>query len=222
MAVVHRWDVPPEAARAIQEGLRGRVERADRLGAVELVAGVDVAYPVSGVARAAVAVLDAATLALREYAVVERAVTFPYVPSLLSFREVPVVLEVFHRLARPPDLLICDGQGVAHPRRLGLASHLGLALDLPTVGAAKSLLVGIHGPLGAERGAWVPLVDGDEVVGAVVRTRTGVRPLYVSVGHRVSLETAVAWVLGCAPRTRLPETTRAAHALASRLSRANR
>ncbi|MCG6964403.1 MAG: deoxyribonuclease V [Acidobacteria bacterium] len=220
MALTHPWEVGPDEARAIQEELRPRVEAVDRLGAVGLVAGVDLAYPVPGLARAAVAVLDAETLELCASAAAEYGVAFPYVPGLLSFRELPPALAAFAMLERLPDLVLCDGHGLAHPRRFGLACHLGLALDLPTIGVAKTLLLGTHGHVPSKRGAWVPLVDHDEVIGAVVRTRAGVRPLYVSVGHRVSLPTAVAWTLRCAPRFRLPETTRAAHALATSATRA--
>ncbi len=217
MELDHPWDVGPGEARAIQEALRPRVEEADRLGEVRRVAGMDLAYPREGVARAAVAVLDAGSLEVVESAVAECAVAFPYLPGLLSFREVPAALAAFAGLAAPPDLVLCDGHGRAHPRRFGLACHLGLALGLPCIGVAKTRLVGCQEPLPLQRGACVPLVDGGEVVGAVVRTREGVRPVYVSVGHRVSLDTAVAWVLRCAPRYRLPETTRAAHHLASQL-----
>ncbi len=166
-------------------------------------------------ARAAVAVLTFPGLSLCDQAVAQRPVTFPYVPGLLSFREVPVVLEALAGLARLPDLLLCDGQGLAHPRRFGIACHLGVLLDLPAIGVAKRRLIGRHEALPQEKGAWVPLYDGDECIGAVVRTRTGVQPLYVSVGHRVSLESAVDWVFRCTTRYRLPETTRAAHRLAS-------
>jgi deoxyribonuclease V len=138
---------------------------------------------------------------------------FPYVPGYLSFREIPAVLAVLERLSVRPDLVLCDGQGIAHPRRFGLASHIGVLTGLPTVGVAKSRLVGTHGEPGRERGDWVPLMDKDEIIGAVLRTRAGVKPIYVSIGHRVALETAIAFVLACTTRYRLPETTRAADRL---------
>ncbi|MCI0577396.1 MAG: deoxyribonuclease V, partial [Chloroflexi bacterium] len=144
-----------------------------------------------------------------------RPTTFPYIPGLLSFRETPAVLEALAQLTIRPDLLLCDGQGLAHPRRLGIACHLGLLSDIPSIGVAKSLLVGRHEPLADERGRWQPLRDRGEVVGAVLRTRAGVAPIYVSIGHRISLETALKYVMRCTPKYRLPETTRQAHRLAS-------
>lgn len=208
------WDLSPEEAIALQLGLRSRVETRDRLGPVRRVAGVDVGFEeVGAVARAAVAVLGPG-LELVDQATSRSPVRFPYLPGLLSFREVPAVLAVLAKIA-PPDLLVCDGQGYAHPRRFGLACHLGVETGLPSIGVAKSRLIGEHGQLPAERGAWRPLVDGGEVVGAVLRTRDGVKPVYVSIGHRISLQTAVDWVLRLTPRYRLPETTRQAHRLAS-------
>jgi deoxyribonuclease V len=212
----HRWDVAPEEARRIQDGGRALVIAEDRLGPIDRVAGIDVGFEQDGrVARAAVAVLAFPSLAPIESAVARRPVAFPYVPGLLSFREIPVVLDALGELRSPPDLLVCDGQGLAHPRRFGLACHLGVLTGLPSVGAAKSRLLGTHAALPPERGAWAPLVDRGETVGAVLRTRAGVAPLYVSVGHRVSLAAAIALVLACTPRYRLPETTRRAHRLAS-------
>ncbi len=201
---------------ALQERLRERVVVQDRLGALHHVAGVDVGFPRGRqTARAAVAVLGFPDLSPCDQTVVCRPVAFPYVPGLLSFREVPAVLAALEALRELPDLILCDGQGQAHPRRFGIACHLGVLLDRPTIGVAKSRLVGRHGPLPEEKGAWVPLYDGSERIGAVLRTRSGVAPLYVSVGHRVSLETAIELVLRCTTRYRLPETTRAAHRLAS-------
>ncbi len=138
---------------------------------------------------------------------------FPYRTGLLSFREAPAVIAALERLRRQPDLILCDGHGIAHPRRLGLASHLGLLLDRPTIGVAKTLLVGVHDEPGPVPGDWAPVVDRGEVIGAALRTRAGVRPVYVSIGHRISLETANRRVLGATTRYRLPETTRAADRL---------
>lgn len=212
----HPWNLTPCEARALQEQLRDRVECRDRLGPVRRVAGIDVGFEKRGaITRAAVAVLGFPDLAPLEEAVARQPTRFPYVPGLLSFREIPAVLEAFEGLRRRPDLIVCDGQGYAHPRRFGLASHLGVLLNLPSIGAAKTRLIGTHGDVPPERGAWTPLVDGDEVIGAVLRSRAGVKPLYVSIGHRMSLETAVRYTMACTTRYRLPETTRAAHRLAS-------
>ncbi len=142
---------------------------------------------------------------------------FPYIPGLLSFREAPVCLEAVAKLGQPPDLFMIDGQGVAHPRRLGLASHLGLFFDKPTIGCAKSRLIGKFEEPGAERGAWSPLRDGEETIGAVVRTRSRVKPVFVSVGHKCTLEDAIRITLACATRYRIPEPTRLAHQAVSRL-----
>jgi len=212
----HPWDVTPAQARAIQLEGRAHVIADDALGRVGRVAGIDVGLEESGaISRAAVAVLEVPSLTLVESAVARLPTAFPYVPGLLSFREIPAALEALGRLSAPPDLLLCDGQGYAHPRRFGLACHLGVLTGLPSIGVAKSRLIGTHGPLPDEKGAWVPLLDGDETIGAVLRTRGGVAPVYVSVGHRVSLPTAIRWVLACTTRFRLPETTRQAHRLAS-------
>jgi len=214
--VQHRWDLTPKEAIALQRELADRVVRADRIGAVRRVAGVDAGFEDAGrVTRAAIAVLEFPGLALVERAIARRPTRFPYVPGLLSFREAPAVLAAFERLRAAPDLVLYDGQGIAHPRRFGIASHVGLLLDVPTIGVAKTRLVGEHRRLPERRSAWVPLVDAGETIGAVLRTRTGVSPLYVSIGHRVSLESAVRWAMACTTRYRLPETTRCAHHLAA-------
>jgi deoxyribonuclease V len=193
-----------------------RVIRCDRLGKITSVAGVDVGFERRGrVTRAAVAVLSFPELELREQRLIRRPTQFPYVPGLLSFREVPAILAALEALDQMPDLLLCDGQGLAHPRRFGLACHLGVLTGLPSIGVAKSRLIGEHAEPGLEKGCWAPLRDDGETIGAVLRSRRGVRPLYVSIGHRVSLETAIEYVLACTPRYRLPETTRLADRLAS-------
>lgn len=216
----HRWDVSFGEARRIQERLRDRVERADRLGAVRRVAGVDVSYDRgSPILYAAVVVLDARTGERLEAAGVRSRATVPYVPGYLSFREIPPLIEAFARLSRPPDLVVCDGHGRAHPRRFGIACHLGVLLDLPTLGCGKSRLVGEHVEPSAARGSHAALRDGREVIGSVVRTREGTKPVFVSTGHRVSLSTARRQVLRLAPRLRLPEPVRAAHAEVNRLRR---
>jgi deoxyribonuclease V len=211
-----RWTVTPREAIALQRELSTRVERADRIGRVRRVCGIDVGFEEDGsITRAAVAVLAFPSLEPLEDAVARRPTSFPYVPGLLSFREIPAVLEALALLKTRPDLLLCDGQGIAHPRRCGLASHTGLATGLPSIGVAKTRLVGEHRQPGLRRGAWAPLVDRGETIGAVLRTRAGVKPLYVSIGHRISLPTAIEYVLACCTRYRLPETTRRAHHLAS-------
>lgn len=210
------WPRSVDAALAQQRALVDRVQVVDDVGQVRRVAGVDVGFPGEGrIARAAVAVLSFPGLEAVEHAVAERPVEFPYVPGLLSFRELPVVMQALARLGTRPDLLLVDGQGRAHPRRFGIACHLGVLTGLPSIGVAKTRLVGEHAAVPDHRGAWVPLNDRGELVGAVLRSRPGVKPIYVSVGHRLSLEGAVNWVMACTTRYRLPQTTRAAHALAS-------
>jgi deoxyribonuclease V len=201
----------------LQRRLAAQVVCEDALGPVRYVAGVDVGFEAGNtVTRAAVVVLDFPALIVADQAVARRPTAFPYIPGLLSFRELPAVLDAFARLTLQPDLILCDGQGLAHPRRFGLACHLGVWLDMPAIGVAKSRLIGTHEDVPVEKGAQRPLIDRGECIGTVLRTRAGVQPLYVSVGHRISLPTAVDYVLRCTPRYRLPETTRAAHKLASK------
>ncbi len=200
----------------MQRELRGHLILTDQLGPVRRVAGVDVGFEAGGtVTRAAVAVLCYPELDVLETATARCPTTFPYVPGLLSFRELPAVLAALEQLREPPDLLLCDGQGIAHPRRFGIASHLGLLVDIPAIGVAKTRLCGTHAEPPHQRGAWTPLRAGEEIIGAVLRTRIGVKPLYISPGHRIGLETALAYVMRCCTRYRLPETTRHAHRLAS-------
>jgi len=204
------------ACAAWQEEMRGRVEHHDRLGPVRRVAGADVAYGRSGrVLCAAVVVMDARTLEVVAQRTAVQPVTFPYVPGFLTLREAPAVEEAFAALHPPPDLLLVDAHGVAHPRGFGLACHLGVVLDLPTIGVAKTVLVGAALPPGPRRGDRAPLLHHGEVVGAALRTRAEVAPVYVSTGHRVSLPTALRWTLALAPRFRLPEPARRAHAAAT-------
>jgi deoxyribonuclease V len=213
---LHSWDVSPAEARGIQESLRHRVVREDHLGAVTKVAGVDVGFEDHGqVTRAAAVVLSFPELRLVDQVIAKRPTEFPYVPGLLSFREIPAVLEAFEKLRTMPDLVLCDGQGIAHPRRFGIACHLGVLMDLPTIGVAKTRLIGTHINLPVSRGSYVPLLDKGEQIGVVLRTRSGVRPVYVSVGHKISLATATRLVMACITRYRLPETTRWADRIAS-------
>ncbi len=212
---IHPWDLSPKDAIAVQETLRHELVLSFEEKPVARIAGIDVGFDGESV-FAAVAILDFPGLDLEEYAISRLPATFPYVPGLLSFREVPVVLDSLEKLEKWPDLLLCDGQGIAHPRRLGIASHLGLLTGIPSIGVAKTRLVGTHGPIPDERGAWVPLMDKGEVIGAVLRTRCGVKPIYVSPGHKMDLEHAISFTMAATTRYRLPETTRWAHRLASR------
>lgn len=212
----HPWDVSTAEARETQERLSRLVETTGRLDNVETVAGVDVGFDTrNGLTRAAVVVLDFPALEVREQAVVKLPTRFPYVPGLLSFREAPAILAALAKLDGLPDVLLCDGQGLAHPRRFGIACHLGVLTDLPSIGVAKKRLVGSHDEPPDVRGRWVPLVHREETVGAVLRSRAGVKPIFVSCGHRVGLEAAVEMVMACTTRYRLPETTRWADRLAS-------
>lgn len=212
----HPWNLTLEAAIAIQQKLRNRVIAEDRLDAVHYIAGIDVGYEENNtVSRAAIAVLSFPDLQLQETAIARCPTPFPYVPGLLSFREVPAVLDALEKLRIAPNLLLCDGQGYAHPRRFGLACHLGVLTDLPAIGVAKSRYIGEHEELPKPRGSWQPLIDEGETIGSVLRTQTDIKPVYVSVGHRVALPTAIDYVLRCTPNYRLPETTR----LADRFSR---
>ncbi|MEL7037331.1 MAG: deoxyribonuclease V [Cyanobacteria bacterium J06592_8] len=216
------WPETVDAAILIQEQLKSLVVTTDELKSIQYVAGVDVGFFDNyTISQAAVAVLSFPDLQLQEQAISQRQTTFPYLPGFLSFREIPVILDALEKLTITPDLIICDGQGIAHPKRLGLACHLGILIDVPTIGAAKSKFIGTHQELAAARGSWQPLMDNGEVIGAVVRSRTNVKPLYVSPGHRISLETAIDYVLECTPKYRLPETTRWADYLASQSERSN-
>ena len=204
----------------MQRELAPMVSRLNEVDDVRLVAGADISAPDGGgVARAAVVVLQYPELVLVEKKVVERAVTFPYVPGLLSFREAPLVLAACQELDSDPDVILVDGQGILHPRRMGLASHLGLFLDKPTIGCAKSRLCGRHAPVGTESGSCAEVIDEGEVIGVALRTKASTSPLYVSIGNKVSLNVAIDWVLRCCRGARLPEPARLAHQAASGRSR---
>ncbi len=208
----HSWQ--PGVARAVelQKQLSLKVSRAGDVAAPRLIAGVDISVDkVKGMAQAAVAVLAYPELRVVDIKVTRGRLDFPYIPGLLSFRELPLLLAACRKLAVLPDLIMVDGQGIAHPRRFGLACHLGLLLDTATIGCAKSRLCGRHEPPGDEPGSYAELVDKGEIIGAVLRTRAGVKPVYISTGHRISLENAVHWVLKCCRGYRLPQPTRLAH-----------
>ncbi len=208
---IHPWDVSPEEAVLIQQQLRARVIRTGPMpepGAI--IVGVDVGFR-GDVARAAAVAVRFPDLTPLSQAVAEVPVTFPYIPGLLAFREAPAILAALDRLGLEPHLLMVDGHGISHPRRMGIATHLGVYLDLPSIGCAKSKLWGRYEMPPDEPGAWTPLRDGEEVIGAVLRTQAGTSPVFVSIGHRISLENAIATVMACVRGHRLPEPTRLAH-----------
>lgn len=217
---LHRWDVTPKEAVAIQREFADRLQLDKSLRRWELIAGADVSYNrFSDKIYACVLVWRAADGVVVERHAVARRMTFPYVPGLLSFREAPALLDAFARLRTEPDVVILDGQGIAHPRRMGFASHVGLWLPWPTVGCAKSLLVGDFEPPAEEAASSSPLVVKGEVRGAVLRSRSRVKPLFVSPGNRIDLESSVKVVLGCIRKYRLPEPTRLADQLANECRR---
>lgn len=215
---IHRWKLSPSRAIALQRKLERRVLQVPLRGRVRYVAGADCAFILNDSRIIACWVVwDMRTQRLIETIHEVRPVAFPYVPGLLSFREAPALLAAASRLRSEPDVFLLDGHGLAHPRRFGLACHVGLLLDRPTLGCAKSVLCGDSKPPADDRGAREPLVDRDDVVGMAVRTRSGVKPVYVSIGHRVRLGDAVRVVLSCCTRYRLPEPTRLAHQVVTRL-----
>ena len=214
---LHPWDLAPEEAMHLQRELARRVVVAEGPSQVRYVAGADLAFlgsgRVGGTARAAVVLLSYPELELVAQVVEEAPVTFPYIPGLLAFREAPALARAFARLEPAADLVLVDGHGLSHPRRFGIACHLGLLLEVPTIGCAKSRLVGEHGPVPDEAGAWTELWHEGEAVGLVVRTRAGAQPLYVSPGHRIGLEEAARWTLALCRGQRLPEPARLADLL---------
>ncbi len=216
MPLAHRWDVTPREARAIQEELRSTVKLKAPRRQPRIVVGVDVSV-VRNHSRAAACAFRYDTLEPLDVAVADMPTPFPYVPGLLSFREIPVLVQAIERLAMPPDLILVDGHGIAHPRRIGVATHLGLVVGIPTIGCAKKRLTGRVVPPGIEAGAMTELVDEKtgEVIGAVVRTRTGVKPMFISPGHLMDLPTALRHVLHLSRGFRLPEPTRRAHQAAA-------
>ncbi len=211
---LHPWRVSAGEAVQIQEQLCGQVRTEGEPANVRLVLGVDMGLR-GQMMRAAAVALDYPDLRVVAQSLVERPLEFPYVPGLLSFREAPAILEALAGLDVEPDLVFVDGQGIAHPRRLGIAAHLGLLLERPTIGVAKSILTGRHAELSPAVGDRAPLVLGDEVLGYALRTRAGVKPVYVSVGNLISPDAAVEWTLRCCRGYRLPEPTRRAHQAAS-------
>ena len=209
---LHGWQVDIAQALDIQLKLAGLVSKVSEINYPRFIAGVDISsHKAQKIATGAVVVLSYPELRLVETKIVNEELSFPYIPGLLSFRESPLVLAACERLMVTPDLILVDGQGIAHPRRMGLASHLGLFLDTPTIGCAKSRLCGSHKELGTEPGSYADLVDDGEVIGAVLRTKQNTNPIYVSTGHKIDLQTAIHWVLECCRGYRVPEPTRLAH-----------
>ena len=211
-----RWDLSPSEAIAHQKQLAKHLILEKSYSDVAIVAGVDVGFEQDGaITRAAVSLLSYPDLKPLENSLYRCKTTFPYIPGLLSFREIPAIEQALSQLKNQPDILLCDGQGYAHPRRLGIACHLGLLTGIPSIGVGKSRLIGKHDDPPNLKGAWVPLIDRDETIGAVLRTRVNVKPLYISPGHLIDLENSIEMVMACVTRFKLPETTRAAHNLAS-------
>jgi deoxyribonuclease V len=208
---LHRWNVTPREAARIQLRLRERLELDDRLPQIAAIAGADIALDLRrGWAIAGVILYRFPEMVEIERVAARSRIAFPYVPGLLSFREIPVLLKAFARLRQAPDLIFCDGQGYAHPRRFGLACHLGILLDCPTIGCAKSILVGTAREPSQKPGAWAPLKDKGETIGAALRTRAGVKPMYISQGHRISLERAIEFSRAVGGPFRIPHPTREA------------
>jgi deoxyribonuclease V len=214
----HSWDLSKSEAILLQKDLAGRVIQHDRLNLARYIAGVDVAYDKRrNLQFGAAVVLDAETsFSMVESATACERLRCAYIPGLFSFRELPTIIQALKRLKTTPDLIVVDGHGVAHPRRFGLACHLGVMFDVPTIGCSKTRLIGTAGEPGAKRGNYSLLVDGSEIVGRVLRTQDNVKPVYVSVGHLVSLPKACDWILKLAVRYRLPETTRQADQIVRR------
>lgn len=212
LEILHSWQVTTAQALDIQHRLAPKVSRNNEVASPRFIAGVDISVNrVQGKATGAAVVLNYPELGLVEIKIVDGKLDFPYVPGLLSFREAPLALAACQSLTLTPDLILVDGQGIAHPRRIGLASHLGLFLDTPTIGCAKSLLCGSHEEPGEKPGSYAEIVDRGETIGVALRTRLGIKPVYISIGHKVDLRTAIYWALECCRGYRLPEPVRLAH-----------
>ena len=209
---LHDWQLNPAQAIDLQQRLSAQVSRDGEVAKPRFIAGVDIAVgKAQEMATGAVVILSYPELRLVETRVAQGRLDFPYIPGLLSFREAPLTLAACQQLTVTPDLVLVDGQGIAHPRRMGLASHLGLFLNTPTIGCAKSLLCGQHEVPGEAPGSYAEIVDKGETIGAALRTKLGTKPVYVSIGHQIDLQTAIYWVLACCRSYRLPEPTRLAH-----------
>ena len=209
---LHSWQISIAQAQQIQQKLASQVSKESEVVNPRFIAGADISAPDSkGIARAAAIVLSYPELNVIEVKTAENKFNFPYIPGLLSFRESPLVLAACEKLTTNPNLLLVDGQGIAHPRRFGLASHLGLLLNIPTIGCAKSRLCGTHKPLTNEAGVYTNRTDNGEIIGVALRTKAGVNPIYISIGHKIDLPTAIHWVMKSCRNYRLPEPSRLAH-----------
>ena len=213
---LHGWQISVAEAKQIQLELAGQISHQTETIKPRFVAGVDISAPDSrGIARAAVVILNYPELQLAEVKTAEDKPNFPYIPGLLSFREAPLILAACQKLCINPDLIMVDGQGIAHPRRFGIASHLGLLLDIPSIGCAKSRLCGTHSPVTAKVGDYTELIDNGEIIGVALRSKVDTNPIYISIGHRIDLPTAIHWIIKCCRGYRLPEPSRLAHFAAS-------
>ena len=209
--IYHPWNLTPQDAESLQRELAKQVITHDCFGDIQTVVGVDVAYDQQrNKLIAGAVVLDIHSLQVLERSVIEDSVRFPYIPGLFSFRELPPIAAALEQLKLIPDLIVCDGQGIAHPRRFGLACHLGVLFDIPTIGCGKTRLIGTFNIPDINRGSSSPLMEGDTIVGQVLRTQNNIKPIYVSIGHKISLATACKYILQLAPKYRLPETIRQA------------
>ena len=211
---LHRWDVSPKEAISIQNALAAKVRTETLERPVQHIAGVDVSIRGDRF-QTAIAVLSFPELELIEQVTSQGDVPFPYIPGLLSFREMPAILPALAQLKSVPDVFMTDSQGLAHPRRFGLACHLGIWLGRPCFGVAKKRFIGEHAPLGPNKGDLVDLVDKEQVIGSVVRTRSNVKPVYVSIGHRITQQEAIELTFGSTTRYKIPEPTRVAHKIST-------
>jgi deoxyribonuclease V len=207
----HEWELIPAEAKELQIQLAQKVIKKNLISKVEYIAGLDVSILPDNSGRAAVVVLKYPELEPVEIKTVVERVSFPYIPGLLSFREIPALVSVLSKLSLEPDILYVDGQGIAHPRRFGLASHIGLMVDKPTIGCAKSLLCGSYQPVGENPGEYSDVTDKDEIIGVALRTRLKSKPMLISIGHKVDLPASIKWVINTSKGYKLPEPTRLAH-----------
>jgi len=213
---LHSWQIGVSEAKQIQLQLAGQVCRQSQTIEPRFIAGVDISAPDStGIARAAVVILSYPELQVAEVQTEDNKLNFPYIPGLLSFREAPLILAAFEKLSINPNLIMVDGQGIAHPRRFGIASHIGLLLDMPSIGCAKSRLCGTHSPVSSEVGHHAELIDSGEIIGVALCSKAKAKPIYISIGHKIDLHTAIHWAMQCCRGYRLPEPSRLAHLAAS-------